>query len=200
MDARLRYERKTSALVGQRIRAVTYWDVHSLSEEPRSWDYGDWHHAVMGVELATDAGKVTVLWTDTFFAYGVEVFPEPISRHLILSADGPEGWPVESHPRWRSRLGSPVLATATYWVEIEVGPARRLSDNAVVGEPMTYSVPTAVRLDFEGGSVWMAAAMPGWPDVEKVFVPADEIMVVFSPDRMLKIGFPETQFVSGSTP
>jgi hypothetical protein len=37
--------------------------------------------------------------------------------------------------------------------------------------------------------------MLNWPDVENVFVPADEIMVVFTPERMRKIGFPETDFL-----
>ena len=53
-----RYLKQTSALAGRRIRGVTYWDVYNYSDEPRSWDFGDWHHAVMGVELLTDQGPV----------------------------------------------------------------------------------------------------------------------------------------------
>ena len=67
-----------------------------------------------------------------------------------------------------------------------------------MGEPQTYSVPVALRLDFGAGPVWMAAAMPDWPDVEKVFVPGNEVMVVFSPERMRKIGFPQTGFLETS--
>jgi hypothetical protein len=162
---------------------VSYWDVHNYSEQPRTWDYGDWHHAVMGVELVTDRGPSSIVWTNTFYPYGVEIFPEPISNQLRQGPDGCEGWTVETHGHWRSRLSSPILATDTFWERIDVGRAE------------TYTVPVALRLDFEAGPVWMVAAMPGWPDVEDVSVPGDEIMVVFSPDRMRKIGFPETGFL-----
>jgi len=47
------------------------------SDELNTWDYGDWHHAVMGVDLLTDRGPSCVLWTSTFHPYGVEVFPTP---------------------------------------------------------------------------------------------------------------------------
>ena len=77
-DARAAFEGKVSALEGLRIQAVDYWDVHDLGPEPARWDYGDWHHAVMGVQLVTDAGPMTVTWTNTFFPYGVEVFADPI--------------------------------------------------------------------------------------------------------------------------
>jgi hypothetical protein len=32
--------------------------------------YGDWHHAVRGVQLVTDAGAPTVTWANTFHPYG----------------------------------------------------------------------------------------------------------------------------------
>jgi hypothetical protein len=164
--------------------AVSYWDVHNYSEEPRSWDYGDWHHAVMGVELVTDRGPSSIVWSNTFYPCGVGVFPEPISNHVRLGPHGCEGWPVEAHGHWRSRLGSPILTTDTFWERIDLGPARRNSDNAIVGPAETYMVPVAFRFDFEAGPVWMVAGMPSWPDVENVSVPADETMVVFSPNRI----------------
>jgi hypothetical protein len=38
----------------------------------------------VGVQLTTDGGPVTVTWTNTFHAHGVEVFPDPLERHLLL--------------------------------------------------------------------------------------------------------------------
>lgn len=64
--ARADFDRRLDALLGRRVLAVDYWDVHNFGPEPAEWDYGDWHHAVMGVELMTDAGPVTVTWTTTF--------------------------------------------------------------------------------------------------------------------------------------
>jgi hypothetical protein len=194
-DVRARYEAKTAALVGRGVLDVAYWDIHNHSAEPRTWDYNDWHHAVMGVELATDGGPVSVVCTDTFFPFGVEVFQEPISEHLLLGPEGPEGWTVGRHPFWQARSGSPVRTTDTFWEEIEVGPGIRQGDGARVSEPKTYQVPVALRLDFDAGPIWMVAGIPQWPDVDRIFVPGDEVLVVFSPDRMRKIGFPASDFL-----
>ena len=187
MELQQRYLRKTDALVGCRICSVTYWDVYNYSDEPRSWDFGDWHHAVMGVELLTDQGPVTVIWTDTFFPYGVEAFPESISRHLFLGEYGPQGWPVSDNLYWRERSGSPITSVSTFWETIHVGPG--ICGGVVVSEAETHEVPVALRLDFAAGPVWMVAGIPQWPNVESVFIPGDEILVVFSSARMRKIGF-----------
>lgn len=76
-------------MAGRCALEVRYWDVHDSSGEPDAWDYGDWHHAVMGVDLLTDRGPACVLWTSTFYPYGVEVFPAPVSEHLADGDDGP---------------------------------------------------------------------------------------------------------------
>ena len=88
--ARGRFEATLRVLRGRRLTAVGYWDVHNFGPEPAPWDYGDWHHAVMGVELGTDLGPVTVTWTDTFYPYGVEVLDEPIEHRLASGDEGPE--------------------------------------------------------------------------------------------------------------
>ena len=194
-NLRPRQERKTSALAGRRVLDVSYWDLRG-HDGPRSWDFGDWHWAVMGVELTTDQGPVTVTWTDTFHEYGVEVFPEPISRRLNRDENGIEGWSVRDHPLWLARSGCPIRAASTFWETIHIGPGRD-GDGVIVSEPETFDVPIALRLDFDAGPVWMVAAAPTWPDLDKVFVPSDEIMVIFSAERMRRIGFPETGFIGG---
>ncbi|WP_167369665.1 hypothetical protein [Amycolatopsis orientalis] len=47
----------------------------------------------------------------------------------------------------------------------------------------------AVRVDFAAGAVWFAAAMPEPPESQRVFVGGDEIMVVFSHEKMRDRGF-----------
>jgi len=44
-------------------------------------------------------------------------------------------------------------------------------------------MPVAVRLDLPA-SVWFVAGIPLLPDPRSVFIPGDEIMVVFSRDKM----------------
>jgi len=44
----------------------------------------------------------------------------------------------------------------------------------------------------------MVAGIPQAPQMREVFVPGDEIMVVFAADRMRQIGFPDSEFVAAS--
>ena len=147
-DARATFEAKVQSLVGRRILAVDYWDIHNFSSEPARWDYGDWHHAVMGVQLSTDVGPVTATWTNTFHPYGVEVFDDPIERHLVLGETGPERVGPDGDSRWASFLDSPVRHATTWWDRLELGPATLLSTGEVVEPARAVDVPTAIRLDF----------------------------------------------------
>jgi hypothetical protein len=194
-DARVAFHRKVHALEGLRIHAVDYWDIHNYGPEPARWDYGDWHHAVMGVQLSTDAGPVTVTWTSTFYPYGVEVFAEPIERHLVLGEDGPERIGPDGISRWTGILDTPVLRTTTSWERIELGPAT-LASGEVVEPARVVEIPTALRLDFSAGPVWFAAASPQYPSMERVFTAGDEIMIVFSAAKMRDMGYDDPSFVA----
>lgn len=194
--ARAKFEAKVQMLVGRQVRAVDYWDIHQFGHEPARWEYGDWHHAVMGVQLSTDAGPVTVTWTNTFHPYGVEVFDDPIERHLVLSGTGPQRIGPDADSRWAEYLDSPVKCAMTWWDRLELGPATLLSTGEVVEPARAVDVPTAVRLDFEAGPVWFVAAIPQMPSMEDVFIPGDEIMVVFAAEKIRDIGYDDPSFTS----
>ncbi|GAB3955153.1 hypothetical protein GCM10027614_63580 [Micromonospora vulcania] len=189
-DPRTRFEAKLSALRGRRITAVDYWDLHHFGPDSEPWDYGDWHHAVMGVELTTDLGPVTVTWTDTFFPYGVEVFHDRPEDHLVVGEGGPQRNGPDADPAgpWTRHLGSPIRGTASHWSRQEMGPARR-ADGSIAKPAYSVDLPTAIRVDFDAGSVWFVAAIPQPPEMQRVFIPGDEIMVVFSSEKMRDMGF-----------
>jgi hypothetical protein len=193
------FEAKARALIGRSVRDVTYWDIRNSGPNPRTWDQGEWHHAVMGVELLTSGGPASLIWTNTFFPYGVEVFHEPMTHHVTPGPDGPEGWRVENHDEWASRVASPILRAAFFWETFEVGPSVPDSGGLQVGDPQPFSVPTALRLDFDRGPVWFVVGMPMWPDVDRVFIPADEIVVVFSGGKMRAMGFADNDFLEPRT-
>jgi hypothetical protein len=183
-DARARYEQKSAELVGRRILDVTYWDVQEFSGQPRVWDYGDWHHAVAGLELVTDQGTTCVLWTSTFGDVGIEAFHEPITTHFVTGPPSVEAWAVVNHPLWEVRRDSVIRGMAT-WYE----PGHR------------GSCPVAMRLDFDAGPIWFVAAQPAWPDPEAdwMFVGGDEVVVVFSSQRMRRMGFTDEAFLAESS-
>jgi hypothetical protein len=195
-DLRARFEEKLSGLRGRRLTAVDYWDVQNFGPEPARWDYGDWHHAVMGVQLGTDLGPVTLTWTNAFYPYGVEVFHDRIEDHLVLGEDGPAriGPDADGANPWAQHLGSLIRGTACHWEQLEVGPSRR-ADGSIVGPAYSVELPTAVRVDFQSGAVWFVAAIPQQPDMQRVFIPGDEIMVVFSPEKMRDMGFDDPAFL-----
>lgn len=147
-----------------------------------------------GCRSATDHGPSSVLWTDTFFPYGVEVFPEAVSEHIAGGEDGPESWSVSGSGRWRDRLRSPVENVQGFWERFTTGPAR--VGTVRVSDPYKVDVPVALRIDFEAGPVWMVAGIPQAPEMQEVFVSGDEIMVVFTADRMRRIGFPDSEFLA----
>lgn len=195
-DARAIFEAKVQSLVGRRILAVDYRDIHNFSSEPARWDYGNWHHAVMGVQFSTDAGPITVTWTNTFHPYGVEVFDDPIERHLVLGEAGPERIGPDGDSRWTSFLESPVRHAMTWWDRLELGPTTLLSTGEVVEPARAVDVPTAIRLDFDAGPVWLVAAIPQAPSMEDVFIPGDEIMVVFATEKIRDMGYDDPGFTA----
>jgi hypothetical protein len=195
---RIRYDAKAAALAGRRVLEARYWDVHNFDAEARQWDYGDWHHAIMGVELRTDRGPSCVRGSSTFQLYGAEVFHTPMSEHLrgIGEAEGPESRDVSDSDRWRDRLNSPVADVQTSWNRFTIGPTYRRSVR--IEEPYQVDIPVALRIGFPAGPLWMVAGNPKWPEMREVFVPGDEIMVVFTAERMRQIGFPDSEFLTDS--
>ncbi len=192
MSTRADYDRKTASLVGLRIEGVEYWDVQNFGDEPREWDHGNWHHAVMGVGLTTSVGPVSALWTTTFYPYGVEVFHDPMTSFLRQDEYGPEGWAVTDHPEWQSRAGEPITAAATRWERFELGPGRT-GDGRVIEPARKVEVPVALRLDFgRAGPVWFVAGMP--QEAGPLFMTGDEIVVAFATEAMLGFGFPADDF------
>jgi hypothetical protein len=199
MRERDRFEQRLHDLRGRRLTSVDYWDVHNFGSEPAPWDYGDWHHAVLGVQLGTDAGPVTVTWTSTFYPYGVEVFHEPIVHHVGSGEEGPQrvGPDSDLPGVWARHLGSPIRGTASRWERLEIGPGRR-ADGSTARPGYAVDLPVGLRLDFDAASVWFVAGVPQFPDLRRAFIPADEILVVFSRVKMRDLGFDDPAFLDAA--
>ncbi|MUM15733.1 hypothetical protein FZI91_09855 [Mycobacterium sp. CBMA271] len=193
-STRTAFEAKVEGLAGLRIEAVDYWDLQTEEPEPAQWDYGDWHHAVMGVQLTTDSGPRTITWTNAFHPHGVEVFNEPIQCLFVGESGCERNGPI-GMSRWQPLVGQPIRRAVPIWESIELGPAtdRR---GCVVGAPRVVEVPAAVRVDFASAAVWFVAAIPKPHSVDDVVMFGDEIMVVFSADKMRAIGFEDPTIAS----
>ncbi|WIM97292.1 hypothetical protein ACTOB_000799 [Actinoplanes oblitus] len=190
-EVRADFDRRVGSLRGRRVLSVGYWDLNGMGPDAE-WDFGDWHHAVMGVQLTTGAGPVTVTWTATFYPYGVEVFLQPIDRHVDQNGTQRVGPSTDS--RWTAVLGQPVRDARVSWERFTIGPAMR-SNGQVVGRSHDVDVPTALRLDFDGGPVWFVAGIPQFPNPESVFIPGDEIVVVFTASKMRQMGYTDSKFI-----
>ena len=80
---------------------IRYWDVRNFAGNSRTGDYGDWHHAVLGVEILTDCGPSCVQWTSAFELYGVEVFQTSMPERILGGESGPEAWDASESDRWQ---------------------------------------------------------------------------------------------------
>jgi hypothetical protein len=152
-DVRASFDARVETLRGRRVLGVDYRDIHNFGREPAEWDYGDWHHAVMGVQLTTDSGPVTVTWTATFYPYGVEAFLEPITDHVVVHDGGPERLGPDGESRWDVLVASPIRHATTWWETFDIGAGRRTSDGEIVNSAFSVDVPLALRLDFDTGPV-----------------------------------------------
>lgn len=185
-EARSEFDAEMADLVDRRILGIEYWDIH-LFGEPRVWDHDDWHHAVMGIDFSTDRGPFSVSWTTSKFELAaLDPRSTPMRARMVTGPEGPEHWSVTSEPRWQQLINSPLRGATTRWEPCEADDGRGIRH---------LDVPMAVRLDFDDDAVWLVAGTPNWPDVEDVFLPGDEILVVFTADRMKKIGFPDDAFL-----
>ena len=169
-------------LIGRRPSKILYYGLRS-EEDPRGyddWDYGDWHHPVMGVELYVDNERYSCVWGGSFGEYGLELFDSPMTDHLVRveESDGTPFWDVTEHPMWQALLTDPIVGTKLLWARSDTGTA----------DPM--QVPTAVRLDFARGTAWVVAAMPQGPEMDRFWVPADEVLVAFSAEFIRRLDLP----------
>lgn len=87
-----------------------------------------------------------------------------------------------------------MAGVQTFWEHITVGPGH-IGDVRVL-DPYEVDVPVALRIDFAAGPAWMVTGSPQYPEMRDVFVAGDEIMVVFTAERMRQIGFPDAEFLA----
>jgi hypothetical protein len=172
-----RYRRSLSALVGRRLTSVVHYGLRYAPQHGVQWDFDQWHHPEMGVELVLDDGSVySAVWGDAFGHFDLELVCEPM-RNLLVGVgepDGPRVWEVTTHPRWAALLGEPIRDAQLVW-----------NDDAVDEGP----VPVAVRLRFSQGDVWLVAGEPvDWPPAGRFYLAMDEVLVIFTRDLAGRLG------------
>jgi hypothetical protein len=96
------------------------------------------------------------------------VFFSPAAQHLTLGEQGPESWSASDSPRWRPPLGQPIRQVDTWWGRLSIGPATLASGEVV----SPAELPVAFKLDLDPGPLWFVAAIPEWPDMREIFIPA----------------------------
>ncbi|WP_062429747.1 hypothetical protein [Herbidospora daliensis] len=168
-----KYERTIARLRGRRIRKVAY---HPLTvgddgHDVEDWDFGAWHQPTMGVELSTDDGaRYSAVWGSSFDHYGLEVFPEPMTAHLVMN--GSAMVDVTEHPGWSPLVGKKLTRTEIVW-----------SGNHV-------RVPYAIRLCSRDTVVWIAAGRPADRPEGGFYLGTDDVMVVLTVESAEEVGIP----------
>ncbi|WP_329003895.1 hypothetical protein OHA18_11090 [Kribbella sp. NBC_00709] len=85
-----------------------------------------------------------------------------------------------------------MIGTTRSW-----GSSYRVSDGERVADGYDVDVPVSLRLDFGAGpgAIWFVSAIPDVSEPDDAFVNGDEIMVVFTAEKMRRLGFPDDEFV-----
>lgn len=175
----MEYERTAALLRGRRIQRVLYYPLMGGEDgyEVEDWDFGPWHQPTMGVELLTDDGACfSAVWGCSFDHYGLEVFPEPMTAHLVRIEEpyGSALVEVTDHPRWSSLVGRKLTRVDIAWSEDPTGSIR---------------VPDAIRFCSRERSVWIAAGTSAdWPPGETYHLGTDDVMVIFTAECAGKVG------------
>ncbi|MFD6400270.1 hypothetical protein [Nocardia sp. NPDC060249] len=165
-------EQTVAGLRGQRLTAVTYYTLPVLIDDdtyrPEKWDYGEWHEATMGIELATDTGQLySAVWNSSFTQYHLEVFPRPISEFIRIAEDGPAPVPMATHPRWAPLIGEPISHADLCWYR-DFQPG--------------LHVPAAVRISVGSHTIWLASGRSEPAGTPSFYNLTDDVMVVFTAD------------------
>ena len=90
------FDERVSALVGQTVRGVTYWEIAYEGGEPM-WrsELADVDGLDFGVDLHFDDGaKVALTWGSEFYSYGISV-----QHGASAGNESARSWDTE---RWRS--------------------------------------------------------------------------------------------------
>ncbi|WP_061291634.1 hypothetical protein [Herbidospora cretacea] len=117
----------------------------------------------MGVELITDDEVCSsAVWDSSFDHYGLEIFPEPMTAHLLRigEAFGSAAVDVTGHPRWSALVGKKLTHIEIVWSE-DQGAVR---------------TPYAVRLRSRETAVWIAVGRPE----DGFLLGTDDVVVVFT--------------------
>ncbi|MFF4779285.1 hypothetical protein ACFY05_41360 [Microtetraspora fusca] len=179
----LEYERTVALLRGRRIERVIYYPLMGGEDgcEVEDWDFGPWHQPTMGVELLTgDGARFSAVWGSSFDHYGLELFPEPMTDHLLGIGEpgGSAQVDVTDHVRWSTLVGGKLTSVDIAWAE---GPKHGIR------------VPDAIRLCSRERAVWIAVGRPAdYPPGAAYYLGTDDVMVVFTTEFAAKVGIPNT--------
>ncbi len=175
------YESTVALLRGRCIQRVIYYPLMSGEDgcEVEDWDFGPWHQPTMGVELLTgDGARFSAVWGSSFEHYGLELFLQPITAHLVRIGEpgGSAEVDVTDHFRWSSLIDRKLTRADIVWSEDREGGIR---------------LPVAIRLCSKERTVWIAAGRPvDWPPGDVYHLGTDDVMVVFTPEFAAKAGIP----------
>ena len=166
------FDERVSALVGQTVRGVTYWEIAYEGGEPM-WrsELADVDGLDFGVDLHFDDGaKVALTWGSEFYSYGISV-----QHGASAGNESARSW--DATERWRSFVGATITGASVQWTWVE----------DVGGQGRRIVLPQDVRLDFDGvGAVFLSALERR----DGLILPlADNVLVVFGEEtaRGLKI-------------
>lgn len=107
------FEEAATALIGQQIMSVRYYQLKSDIELPR-WNFASsqFHVLDFGVEFELSSGKLfSLTWGSEFYPYGLSIGSDSLKKQII----DPAIWDVSHDASWSLITNSQVESVNVYW-------------------------------------------------------------------------------------
>lgn len=162
------FESALNALVGLELAGVKYFEIEYEIQEPCYLHHASIGHFLdFGLELRMASGRYcSFLWDQTFWQYGVGLFPNEAKLELGASRH----WDVTSTPEWRPFVGSSIEAARVYWSWPEPLTAKEMH--------RTY-YPQDLALSFAAGEPVYISSSRYSDASDTLYGMSDDILVVF---------------------
>ncbi len=132
------FESKCSALIGERVVRVNYYELEYEGLEELWSEHQDFDSLDHGLDLVMESGSsFGITWGGEFFQYGISLHPLPLDGHVVKGARIQN---VTASSRWLSYIGKPILTVDLQWSWVTI------SDHPT--EKIYY--PQDMKLIFEG--------------------------------------------------
>ena len=158
-------------MVGLKLAEVVYYEIED-NEPGYLYKTKIGHFLDFGLDLvAEDGSYFSILWDDTFFQFGVGIYPRSAAQQIRVD----RRWVVTRDPHWVPFIGKNIESAEVFWSWVDVSTSESARTRIYY--------PQDLILTFSNNRRVYVSASQWWEESQQVLGLSDNILVVFS-DRI----------------